>query len=249
MEERLQGLLFELSSSERMAIMLELQRQALKLSALSNRLHLTTPEASRHLKRLNEAMLIQRDAEGLYGLTSFGSLVLSQLSGLDFSARNMELFQEYDASCLPYDFVSRLGELAGGRFVSETFRVLEETERAFREAQEFIWILSDQNLALLGRVLAEKLGSVEFRFILPEGAYLPDRVAPIPSTMTGVQKRVLPKVEITIVVTERQAGFGLPTRGGRRGYRSFIGEDPRFYKWCRDLYLHHWDRAKLFVSK
>jgi DNA-binding MarR family transcriptional regulator len=50
--KRLQDLLFELSSGERMTIMYELKRQESKLSSLSRKLNLTTPEASRNLRRL-----------------------------------------------------------------------------------------------------------------------------------------------------------------------------------------------------
>lgn len=233
-----------------MMIMLELQRQTSRLSNLSRKLRLTTPEASRHLQRLSEAGLIKRDADGLYGLTPFGTLVMSQLSGLDFAAKNRVYFMEYDTSCLPYDFISRIGELSEGKFLGETFRVLEESQRRFREAEEFIWVLSDRNLALLTPVLVEKMeSSIDLRFILPsDNAFPPDSVAPLPSTMPGVQKRVLPRVDLTLAVTEKHAGFGLPLPGGKLDYRSFIGDDSKFHKWCKDLFMYYWEKAKPFVS-
>ena len=80
--ERLHRLLFELSSAERINIMLELQKAKLKLSHLARKQDLTVTEASRHLQRLNEARLIRKDVDGLYGLTAFGTLGSHLRSGL-----------------------------------------------------------------------------------------------------------------------------------------------------------------------
>lgn len=193
--------------------------------------------------------MIHKDVYGQYGLTSFGTLVLFQLSGLDCAARHQKYFLEYDASRLPDEFTCRMEELAEGRFIDGTFKVLEVIERGFREAQEYIWVLSDQNLSLLTPILAEKMKtSVDLRFILPQGAFPPDSRAPLPSSMPNVHKRVLQKVDCTVAVTEKQAGFSLPRRR-LLDYRSFIGEDPKFHKWCKDLLLHYWEKATPFVSE
>jgi predicted transcriptional regulator len=243
--ERLGKLLFELSSSERLSIMLKIQKQRLKLSHISRKLDLTVTEASRHLKRLREAKLIQKGVDGLYGLTPFGVLVLSLLSDLGFVSKYRNYFLEYDMSHIPYEFVDRIGELAEGDFGAETFKNLEETEKMFREARKFIWILSDQVLTSSAPTLAARVkGSFEYRVILQEAAMPPDSKSPIPSTTPGVQKRVLPKVDVVIVMTEKVAAFCLPNRSGRIDYTGFGGNDPKFHKWCKDLFLYYWEKAK-----
>jgi predicted transcriptional regulator len=243
--ERLCKLLFELSSNERISIMLKIQRQRLKLSHISRKLNLTVTEASRHLKRLSEARLIQKGVDGLYGLTPFGVLVLSLLSSLGFVSKYRDYFVEYDVSRIPYEFIDRIGELAESEFGAETFRNLEETEKMFREARKFIWILSDQVLTSSAPTIAERVkGSFEYRVILQEAAMPPDSKSPIPSTTPGVQKRVLPKVDFVIVMTEKAAAFCLPNLSGRIDYTGFGGNDPKFHKWCKDLFLHYWKKAK-----
>lgn len=243
--EKLCKLLFELSSSERMNIMLEIRKQPLKLSHISKKLDMTVTETSRHLQRLGEARLIEKDIEGLYGLTSFGALVLSLLSSLGFVSRYRDLFMEYDVSRIPAEFINRIGELTEGGFGPETFKNLEETEKMFREAQEFIWILSDQVLTSTAPTVAEKVKApFEYRVILSEGAMPPDSKSPIPSTTPHVQKRILPRVDVVIVMTEKVAAFCLPNRSGRIDYTGFGGTDPKFHKWCKDLYLYYWEKAK-----
>src|SRR3990170_662939 len=247
--ERLCRLLFELSSSERMNIMLEIQEQRLKMSHISKKLDMTVTETSRHLQRLGEARLIEKDVEGLYGLAPFFVHVLSLLSGLGFVSRYRDYFMEYDVSRIPYEFISRIGELAEGGFGAETFKNLEETEKMFREAREYVWILSDQVLKSAAPIVGERVkGAFEFRVILPEAAMPPDYKSQIPSTIPGVQKRVLPKVEIVIVMNEKVAAFCLPNQSGRIDYTGFGGSDPKFHKWCKDLYLYYWEQAKPITS-
>jgi len=70
--EHLCDLLFELSSGDRINIILSLREQRLRLSHVAQRLEMTVTEASRHLQRLSNIQLVSRDVEGLYGVTSFG---------------------------------------------------------------------------------------------------------------------------------------------------------------------------------
>jgi predicted transcriptional regulator len=67
--ETLCGLLFELSSTERLNILLELQGKEHKLSQLSKDLDLTVSETSRHFQRLSEVGLVQKESDGLYKVT------------------------------------------------------------------------------------------------------------------------------------------------------------------------------------
>lgn len=247
--ERLSKLLFELSSAERIKILLEFQKRNMKLSDISRKLDITVTETARHLQRLGDAKLIIKGTNGLYGLTPYGELVLAQFAGLSFVEKNRDTFLDYDTSSLPYEFVSRIGELAEGKLVTDPYTILEETARVFRDAQKFVWILSNKNLTLLAKVLAEKLNThFDFKVILPETEFPPDSKAVIPSTAPGIQERALPSVELRVVVTEKEAGFSLPLRN-RLSYRAFHGVDPKFHRWCKDLFLYYWDKAKPFTPK
>ena len=118
---------------------------------------------------------------------------MSQLPGLGFIEKYQEYFLEYDTSGLPYEFISRIGELAEGEVIGEPFRALEETERRFKEAQKFVCVLTDKHFTLLERAMPGKLnGSLDFKMIFPEGAYPPDSRALIPSTTPGVSKESSP---------------------------------------------------------
>lgn len=197
------------------------------------------------MQRLSEDKLIHKGANGLYELTHFGTLALSLLSGLKFMSEHREYFLEYDFSKIPYEFIERIGELEDGVYAAETLRNLDEGEKRIREATEFAWILSDQVLTSSIPSLAEKVkGRFDLRIVLTEDAFPPESKSLLPSTNPGIQKRVLPKIDVLIVITEKYAVFCLPNRRGRIDYIGFTGTDAKFLRWCKDLFLHYWEKAK-----
>jgi predicted transcriptional regulator len=243
--KRLHKILFELSNVERIDILLDLQKEKLKLSPISQKLKLTATETARHLRRLEETELIEKDKNGYFGITPLGTLALSLLSGLGFVWNNRKFFSEYDTSAIPYQLINRIGEIDQGTWSSETIKNLEEGEKKIREAQKFVWILSDQVLTNTIPILKEKIKSpFDLRIILPEGKFPPESQSVLPSTTIGIQKRVLQKIEVLTVITEYYAIFCLPNRKGRIDYTGFSGEDNKFRQWCKDLFLHYWENAK-----
>jgi predicted transcriptional regulator len=242
--ERLHKILFELSSVERINIMIELQRNELKLSQISRKLEITVTETFRHLQRLEEAMLIQKDTNGRYKLTRFGSLTLFLLEDLGFVSKHRDFFMEYDISAVPHELIGRIGEIAEGDYSGEALKNLEEGEKMIREAQEFVWIVSDQVLTSTIQPLTEKMkNSFDLRIILPEGKFPPENKSSLPSDIAGIQKRVINKVDVLVVLTEKYAIFCLPNKTGRIDYTGFTGKSPRFRAWCKDLFIYYWNTA------
>ena len=73
-------LLFELSNEHRHWILLLLQKKAMRITDIAKELNRNNPEIRRHISRLQDVGLIQRDVEGYYHLTPYGetSLLLFQ---------------------------------------------------------------------------------------------------------------------------------------------------------------------------
>jgi len=238
-------LLFELSSSERISVMLEIQKQRLKLSHISKKLDMTVTEASRHLQRLSEAKLVEKEVEGSYKLTPFGELTLSLLSGFDFISKHRDYFITHTIAHLPHEFISRIGNLMNCTFTDDVMVAFHRTENLIQEAQEYVWILSDQILMSTLPFLekAVKRG-VEFRLILPEDMIPPPGFKPIPPIRL-IERRTLKSVDVIITVSEKkEARVAFPTIDERMDYVGFGSTDESSHKWCRDLFLYYWERAK-----
>ena len=243
--ENLWTLLFELSSEERMKILLAVKAEKMRLSNIAERMKFTATEASRQLQRLSEAKLIQRDSDGFFTITKYGELSLSLLDSLIFTSLNREYFLGHDASVLPSAFIGRLGDLNGCSFQGDVISTLVYDEGMLRSAESYAWSMSDQFHYSARPIVAEmrKLG-VDIRTILPVNVVPPPGFKPA----EGVARRLLPKVDFHLIVTDKEAAFGLAYMDGRMDYAQFVSRDERFRGWCHDLFQHCWDRAKPLIG-
>lgn len=236
-------LLFELSSEERMNILHSLKQDDMKLSNIAQKLDMTVTEASRHLQRLNEVDLISRNPEGLYYITSFGELTLFLLPSLTFVSENRPYFLEHDISRLPYTFKNRISELSNYTFNKDTVIVFGHARDMILNAQEYIWLHSYQQLIWNAKIVVEKIRQgVDFRFILPVDYEKPEDFKP--DITIEKRTRYLEKVDLRILITDKEASLSFPDKNGQIDYASFMSSDPVFRRWCRDLYLHYWENAK-----
>lgn len=237
----LSDLLFEFSSSERMRIMNSLMEEGLKLSQLSKSIDMTVSEASRHLQRLTDLELIEKNSDGAYTPTAFGRLAVHLLKGLGFASENRQYFLEHDILGLPEPLVDRIGALSNTVMNTDTVRVLAHVDKMFMEAEEYIWVMSyAHSLPSTIPIVEERLENrVLLRRIFPYDIIPPTGEA---ETISG-PCRTLPKVDVRIMMTEKEAMCSPRSIDGKTDYSSFIGKDPKFHTWCKDLYLHYWEQA------
>jgi predicted transcriptional regulator len=239
--EELCDLLFEFSSTERMKIMQSLLEERLRLSQVSKNLDMTVTEASRHLQRLSDIELIDKDIDNAFGPTSYGRVALKLLKGLDFISHNRQYVLEHDLLCLPDALISRIEELSLATLNTDVVRVLAHVDVMFQEAEEYIWVMSyAHSLPSTIPIVEERLEKgVTLQRIFPE-----DIIPPIGEAETIAGPcRTLPRVDVRIMMTEKEAMCSLPSMDGNKDYTSFIGKDRRFHEWCTDLYLHYWEKA------
>jgi len=236
--EHLCDLLFELSSSERMNIMLSLLQERLKLSHVSQRLDMTVTEASRHLQRLSNIQLVSRDADGTFGPTPYGELAVSLLSSLDFISVNRQYFLEHIVSNLPYGFVNRLGELSSSTYEMDAVKVLAHCTEILQKAEDYIWTQSYQLLPDHVPIIEDRIkNGVNFRGIFPEYIDLPVTLLPVIRTRHHVELRIL--------ATEKEAMTGFAHLTGKPHYSAFFSEDPKFIKWCKEVHHYYWESSEM----
>ncbi len=243
--KNLWNLLFELSSEERTGILLTVKSEKMRLTSLAEKMNFTVTEASRQMQRLSEVKLIQRDAEGFYSATKYGELCATLLDSLDFASTNRDYFQSHDASALPHQFLGSLGDIGKCTYQTDVITALAYDEQMFKAADSFVWSMADQ-FHYSGRpIVAEKRSQgVDLRTILPVNVVPPQGFKPA----EGVERRLLPTVDLHIIVTDKEANFGLKYIDGRMDYGQFVGKDERFRGWCHDLFQYYWEKARPVVG-
>jgi predicted transcriptional regulator len=236
-------LFFELSNESRLGILRELQAKGLKMQEIARRLDLTTTDAFRQMQRLSEASLIQKQPDGSYTITQYGKLVLQLSSPLEFLLKHREYFLTHDLWCLPYQFVNRIGELSHATLSMDSIENLNEAQRMVEEAEQYMWGGGgEQPLRSVGLIAYEqKPKETKFKFLFPD-KFLPDSQLP-PKIAQNIEWRGLSDMPVNIVLTEKEAGISFRLIGGRADYAGFLGKDPIFINWVKDLFLYYWEKG------
>lgn len=244
--EKLCSLLFELSNEDRLQILFKLQKEAMRLTQLAEKLDLTLQETSRHLSRLSDAKLIVKDSAGFCHLTPYGEHTVRLLPGFDFLSKHREYFASHIAVQLPDEFVERIGDLSNCTFTDDVMVAFHKVNTLIQEAQEHVWIISSQILMSTLSLLEDAVKrGVKFRLILPENLIPPPGFKPIPIVPNRIERRTLEKVDVVIVMSEKEARVAFPTQDEKMDHIGFGSTDKRAYSWCRDLFLYCWERAKI----
>ena len=251
--ETFNSLLFELSSVDRLDIMLLLKKTPLKLSHLSSKLCLTVQETSRNVERLAEAKLITKDVDALFHLTPYGEETLSQLSGLRFLFKNREYFTTHTTNKLPRLFESSLGLLENCEPVKDVMVAFRNVEEMIAKAEEYIWILTNQILASTIPYLVSALErGTEFRLTMQKD-YNPNKsirdLVSNPAFAKAARNRkmdfrFLDKVPIFICLSEKEvSALAFPDINKKLDYTGFKSDGNEILEWSKGLYDFYWNRA------
>ena len=243
--EQLCDLLFELSNMDRVKIIQHLNKTIDNVTGIAKNLQITTQEASRHITRLTEVGMIAKSSDGKYSITSYGSLVLTQLPGYEFTSANIEYLKDHSLDALPNEFVSRIGELNGCFYIDDVMAVFQNIQEMCDEAEEFIWRITDKRLNIIYPKLQEAADrGVEYLRIEPEVVVESPMISTLPPVNPG-QVRCLDSVDIFMAISEKEVGgLAFPRVSGEFDYLGFTSKEPKALKWCQDIFRHYWNRAK-----
>ncbi len=258
--------LFEVSSEIRHQILRELGGDGGVVSHVAEALEISLTEASRHFSRLAEVGLIERNVDGRYTVTLFGSLALRQLRSLHFTSRHKEYFGTHDLSRLPDRFVDRLHELEGSqpnyKKRANIMLVANNVARIALESETHVLSLVDEGIMELvlytspdedtAGFFREALNrGVNFRALVPD-TFDPERVPEDTLEMysalyrTGkLDYRAVPSTDVFIHMSEKEVTIlAFPDKDGLYDYLGFEAVDEASIGWCRDLFQHYWERSK-----
>jgi predicted transcriptional regulator len=251
--ETFNSLLFELSSVDRLDIILLLKKTPLKLSHLSGKLGLTVQETSRNVERLAEAKLIAKDVDALFHLTPYGEETLSQLLGLRFLFKNREYFTTHTTNELPRQFESSLGMLENCEPIKDVMVAFRNVEEMISKAKEHVWILTNQILASTIPYLVSALErDAEFRLIMQKD-YTPTKsiidLVSNPAFAKAARNhkmdfRFLDKIPIFICLSEKEvSALAFPDINGKLDYIGFKSERNEILEWSQGIFDFYWNKA------
>lgn len=253
------SLLFELSSTDRLDILFLLKKTPLRLSHISSKLIFTVQETSRNIMRLSKANLIVKDIDGSFYLTPYGQEVLDLLSGYRFLFENRKYFGSHILVDLPKIFRASLGVLDGCESVKDVMAAFHNVEKMIGNAEEFVWILTDQVLASTIPYLKKAIErGVEFRLLMPKD-YVPSNdvrelvnnpVFEKASRKRKLENRFLETIDIFLCLSENEvASLAFPQLKGGFDYTGFRTKNEVALEWSKTVFTYYWKKAQAQIPK
>ena len=258
--ERLCDLWFELSNEDRLGILNLLAGRDEKLTGISRELGVSTQQCNRHLTRLVKAGLVAKDAEGLFGLTPFGEVVLRLNPALEFLTGNRDYFMTHTLRELPSELVARIGELSESELKPNVMEGLSEIEDIIEGAEEHLWAIINKRTRSVRPLVADairrgvRVSSISVRSYVTELDV--KREIDEEDELTVLRAEEEGRAEVAdaddfgvyMYATEKAAYIAFPLEDGTFDYLGFVASDPRAVGFFRDLYGYFWERAEVLPS-
>jgi len=235
--------MFELSHPERLHILHMLRDEPMRLSQLSKKLEITTAEVSRHLERLGNAKLIDRDSECNYNITPFAAIILSEVYKFDFLLKNVEFFINHDLSSVPV-YLHRFSSMAKGDFIQGTLETSSLIKETSINADEYINVISDQVMRGIVELDCKKNDQgVVFKKIYPKDSEIPEEYTARLGEKFEI--RTIESIPLALKMNEKIAGVALKHINGKIDYSmGLAGEDEAFRVWVGSIFDYFWMQSK-----
>jgi predicted transcriptional regulator len=251
--------LFEMSNEIRYEILLSLREKAKRITDITREMDLKTPETRRHISRLREVGLIQRNVEGFYHITTYGEGMLILLKELDFMTRHKDYFQSHTLTNIPTIFLKQISELGESRRIKNPMDFLRHTENLLKESNEYVWLLVDQfPLSSLSSIVEAIERGVKFKILEPRDRILSPDIESLTSEETQdlsrtrqtplVNQRMMDEVNVNLLLTEKRCVIAFPTSDGQYDFKGFTATDTSALNWSTELFRHYWDEAESRIT-
>ncbi len=249
-----------LASDKRLGIINELYHAPSARSVnISKKLGIGQQLLHEHMRKLEEAGLVRRDSEREFSLTTFGDTIAGLIDTYLFLSEHKEYFSDHKFGDIPNKFIRRIGDLSDCTFVRGISEVLELWGKVQSDAEQYIYMaLPEVPLFMMENLVkrARELNNgIEIRCLFPK-----ERMKAMKGELgrTGyedllkadvVRERKASKIQVAVVLSERQSLVFFPNQKGDTDMLSMFyeemphtgeGKSVRFHEWCLDYFRYKW---------
>lgn len=237
----------ELSSHVRLTILEMLTEGDARFSDIVKKVELSSPEVSRHLKRLQEASLVEKQVEGGYTLSLFGDTVMRMTSNMEPLMDKLDYFKTHDTSSIPVHLLRELESIDEAK--PENVFAMMGTLYSKLSDSEFFWDVviqsSSSETVMMSTLDVEKL-DLEIKF-LSSREIISNLIETTPPLDIKIDFRILDTTGFSVTVMSNAAMLALPDKNGVIDRNAYImGNSPAYIDWCKRLFLHYWEQAKRY---
>ncbi len=246
--------LIEFTNKGRFDVFKSIFRNEKRHSELEKELDIPGPEISRNIKRLLKKDLIRKTLDGKYQITSIGIICYEVLNILQTSINNKDFFNSHEINSIPINLILRLGNLKNVKYNDKTMENIQLWADLVKGSEKFILAISEQFQDSILPIIERKLNNqkIEIKTII-DFSMLKDSAEvgkkfqdhhDVYEKMDAFQNvRVLDKVDISLLATEKGAILFL-CKDGKIDYSQCLQDNTEsFIDWIRDLFRWYWKKG------
>jgi len=253
--DRFYDMLFEISNDIRHNILMLLLQKPERMTQVAKDLDLTSPEVSRHLTRLTEARLIEKDASNYYHVTNFGEYLLNSLVDLEFMTKHRDYFVKHNAVNIPQKYQKRMSEISKFKLKNNFMEFLSFINEKIKQSEEYVWLYIDQYPIL---AIESMLNSVErgvkYRIIEqsdlsgPNIVFDKKHLIALEEEPPRVEVKIHERSDVYLFISDKGSAIAFPTRDGF-DYTGFVTDEGKDSTWIKDLFEHYWTPANRAMAR
>lgn len=249
----------EISSEQRLSIIMKLYSEKTKLSVMAKEVNSTASEVFRNFERLQKAEIIEKDSNGYYYLTTFGKLIYWQIPSFAFVTQNKKYFRAHDFGDISQKFIQRVGALLEGEHIKGFTKVLEKWHQITSNANEYIYdILVEEPLELFDPIVKKAKDGIKVKSIFSESAIIPlmrkKKISDLGASRLiesgQIERKMKKDIKVVVILNEKEACVMFPIKEGEADIKEmFYSDKPEFHEWCLDYFRDYWDNSDLFQER
>jgi predicted transcriptional regulator len=255
--EQVSGLYFELSNPDRLKILRVLNETQKRLTELAENIGITHQQCLRHLKRLIDINLVERDGDGYYRLSSYGVLVQQLTPGLVFVSEHNEYFAHHSLSQIPSEFISRIGELSQSTLFPNVMEALSEIESIVKNSEELLNVFINKRTHSIRPSVADavrrgvQIKSISITSYTPDFDVKREVNRRDEEDIIEAERRKTVMVAdqtdfpVYLYLSEKAVFLAFPLDDETFDYTGFHSTDPIAIKYCRNLFEYYWSKTNI----
>jgi DNA-binding transcriptional ArsR family regulator len=234
-------LLTEIANPNRIEILQILAKSPNTFTELTKILDISSSEISRHLNRLTDQKIIEKQHPSRYfQLTSLGQLIIQLISPLNFILKHVDYFENHIFTDLPIDLIKNLDALQNCEIVQGTGLVMIKMEETMKSAKKSTDVMVETPFPW-------GTANMHVRYIVPSSlSAMRKNVEKFNATTDG---RFLDRVPITMLIIDDGGGLlFFPDLKGKTDFNTgfLISQtDSVGCSFLRKIWNHFWTLGKI----
>ena len=239
-----ENLISEFMNPTRINILKLLSLTPVSFTDLAKKFDISNSEVSRHCSRLEQHGFIKKELRK-FKLTSFGGLVLTLFSPIEFIFNKADYFREHNIDELSLKLIRNIFSLIDCELIEGTGNVMLKLQELADSALESFDIMTSQ-------IFPFGKEGLDVSYLITPQVMKMGQKTEVLETNRSTKGRMLQKMPISIIIIDNKKGMVFfPNINNDPDFSSgfFVSEENSTgFQYIKDIWNYYWDKAEIIKN-